>query len=478
MQKSRTVKTTLRSLFLGIVLGCLAHEDAHAATHRLPESLAYEALSDTVPFVFSPAPFEAVDFAPYWIDSPLSGVTLSLAENSIEWVRVAELVLVPRGRLRIDFPSGVVGSVESEGFFHLSNTKQGSMENGAIELPVALLGTATQYHLKVTVRKPGLEKPLVSRVGIRFKGERFPVEQRVLVDRTCSPSRFEWIEQSLSADEWVYIGCRFVVGWGEKHQVGSLETYVLWSSTRDAVLGGESSSLRWNEHSLEPILPGLYAMRLWSKPGYVSLMNGRELGGKEATPSKLQYRYSLSDRFHNGFLGAGVGPYDYQFASSETLSSGTRPLLTVYGGFFLSDPMRIVFFNATAFDRNYFSDTGLYLNLDQFTALDGHFAFKLLLGMHALAFPANGVNQTNFSLPQGFEASFKDLGGRNRNLLAGAFIYPKINDRSYYNVWVRWGSSRFFGEFNYIKWSELADEQLFECSSIGLSFGGHLWSFL
>jgi len=273
-----------------------------------------------------------------------------------------------------------------------------------------------------------------------------------------------------------------VVGWGDDHQVGSLETYVLRSTSGEPPSRGSSpQSFFLGGQRLPEIRPSVYALRLWSKPGKIEISSvpQKEVKGSESSGrTEVTLEYSLGKRFYNGFFGGGIGPYQYDFSGSQGSTSGIRPLLTLYGGYFLSEPMRIVLFNATSMDEHYFSDTGLYLSLDQFTGLDGHVAFKLLLGLHGLAFPTRLGPQLNFSLPQGFEFTLKDVGGRNRNVLAGAFLYPPINDRSYYNVWLRWGSSRFFGELNYIKWSEPYSGGITSSSSLGLTVGGHIWSFL
>jgi len=459
-------------------------ESAEGVIHRFPDSIALEALSDTVPFVFSPASLEASDFEPFWLDQEIPGVSLSLAKNSIEWVRVADLFLVPRGRLRLEVPKAEGGGLVSGGFSHVWASNDGT-DSGIIEVPVAFLGTSTGYFLSVElngVSVHGGQKNFSSRIGIRLKGKGIPKQERIMIDRACSPWGVRVDQVSLSSDEWIYIGCRMVVGWGDDHQVGSLETYILRSTTREnQSFDSIGKPLYLGMQRLQEIRPSVYALRLWSKPGKIRISSDTfedrsVASGVERTDFKLEY--FLGKRFYNGFFGGGIGPYQYEFSGSQGSTAGVRPLLTLYGGYFLSEPMRIVLFNATSMDRNYFSDTGLYLSLDQFTGLDGYVAFKLLLGLHGLAFPTGLGRQLNFSLPQGFEFTLKDVGGRNKNVLAGAFLYPPINDRSYYNVWLRWGSSRFFGELNYIKWSEPYSGGITSSSSLGLSVGGHIWSFL
>jgi hypothetical protein len=82
------------------------------------------------------------------------------------------------------------------------------------------------------------------------------------------------------------------------------------------------------------------------------------------------------------------------------------------------------------------------------------------------------------SAPQGFELVFRDFFATSRNLTFGAFLYPKIAGRTYYNTWIRWGSGAFFGEVNYIGWKEPHDNGYTETHSLGLSFGIPVWRYL
>jgi hypothetical protein len=81
------------------------------------------------------------------------------------------------------------------------------------------------------------------------------------------------------------------------------------------------------------------------------------------------------------------------------------------------------------------------------------------------------------SVPQGFEFIVRDLFARNRNLTAGAFVYPKISGRAYYNFWLRWGSPQVFGELNYIEWQEPHGDERTHSRALGVSFGAPILRF-
>jgi hypothetical protein len=73
---------------------------------------------------------------------------------------------------------------------------------------------------------------------------------------------------------------------------------------------------------------------------------------------------------------------------------------------------------------------------------------------------------------------FRDFLATNPNQTAGAVQYPAIARRSYYNVWLRWGSGAFFGELNFIAWKEPHAGGASESQSLGISFGTPVARFL
>jgi hypothetical protein len=133
--------------------------------------------------------------------------------------------------------------------------------------------------------------------------------------------------------------------------------------------------------------------------------------------------------------------------------------------------VRIVYFNATALHRRGYADNGLYLWLEQARMVDDRLSFNLLLGANMLVYSHDDRVEWRMTAPQGFELVYRDLFGRNRSGMLGAFLYPDLFDRSYYNVWLRWGSPQLFGELNYIHWKQPHADGVTSSTSIGVSFG-------
>jgi hypothetical protein len=76
-----------------------------------------------------------------------------------------------------------------------------------------------------------------------------------------------------------------------------------------------------------------------------------------------------------------------------------------------------------------------------------------------------------FSGPQGVEFIFRDLGLPRYNLGLGIFANPGIGDRTYYNAWLRYGTSSVFAEINYIAWKLQYNNERYFHRSVGLSVG-------
>jgi hypothetical protein len=77
------------------------------------------------------------------------------------------------------------------------------------------------------------------------------------------------------------------------------------------------------------------------------------------------------------------------------------------------------------------------------------------------------------SVPQGVELTYADFLARRHDLKMGGFVYP-VSGSSYYNVWVRWGRSNFFGEVNFISWQATDGGVSFFSRAVGFSLA---WPF-
>jgi hypothetical protein len=186
----------------------------------------------------------------------------------------------------------------------------------------------------------------------------------------------------------------------------------------------------------------------------------------------------LPDPLHAAFVGLGIGPYYYLYRDGPVELDATLPLLTLYAGYAFTPEVRLVYFNATAMHARWGSiDQGLYVWLEQARFVDDRVSLNLLLGANVLVYSHDDHAVGRLSVPQGFEFIVRDLFARNRNLTAGAFVYPKISGRAYYNFWLRWGSPQVFGELNYIEWQEPHGDERTHSRALGVSFGAPILRF-
>jgi hypothetical protein len=234
----------------------------------------------------------------------------------------------------------------------------------------------------------------------------------------------------------------------------TLEVYALWDNAGPDV---SLSGVRLTESR-----GALYVLRLASSPGHVTL---------EARGHALTLTYALPDALPSTFVGAGVGPYHYLLRDGERRADVVIPLVTIYAGYTFTPDVRIVYFNATAVHRRGYADNGLYLWIEQARMLDDRLSFNLLLGANALVYSHRDRLEWRLTAPQGFELVYRDLLMRNRSGMLGAVLYPDLFDRSYYNVWLRWGSPQLFGELNYIHWKQPHGTGVTSSTSVGISFG-------
>ena len=152
--------------------------------------------------------------------------------------------------------------------------------------------------------------------------------------------------------------------------------------------------------------------------------------------------------------------------------------MTLYSNFFVFETVRIVAFSATTVNSAFSTDLGIYLNQESLKTLDRRIVVNVMLGGHLLAYKAGNNGAFKLGAPQGFEITFRDALLKSHNFTVGAFVYPRIQGKEYLNLWVRWGTNGFFGEFNYIGWQEQLENGRAFSRSVGFCVGMPLVRFL
>ena len=430
---------------------------AQAQVSELPRSLARAALDDAQPFSFEPLSLRAEDFAlePDPAIAPAAGVRVRLVPGSLRWVRVSPFIVVPRALVSVEVSGAAGGVVRHAGFAHPLRARDG---RAVAELPVALIN-ARVMPLEVQARTAAGELRRAT-YRVRFT-PRAAQRGQVAFDSSCSPYGPRVLTGAPPADSFLYVGCRLVHGGAGDGTHATLELMlVLAHAGGDVRVEGVPASPRSEE---------LYTVRVAAGAQGVSLGARRQ---------RVALAFRIPPRLNDGFLGAGFGPYLHAYEEDGYALRGPVALLTVYAGYAFSASTRMVYFNATALQRRGFADNGFYLWLEQGRFVDQRMSFNLLLGANLLVYSRDLQPKVRLSVPQGFELIARDIFGRGRNMTFGAFLYPKLFEREYYNLWLRWGSAALFAEVNFIAWEEPGGRKGVRSQSLGLTFGTPILRFL
>jgi hypothetical protein len=433
--------------------GALAHETPW------PRSIVLEALTEPQALAFAPADFEARDFTVERISGAPS-IRARILPGSLRWVRTARWVVVPRAVLEVEARGASSGLVRYAGFSQpLERTPAGARA----EVPVVLL-SAPGYPVQARVVQDGVVQE--ARFVIRF-APRAHQRGQVLFDSACSPLGLRVARGSIPADSFLFVGCRTIRTAREDDTAATVELHLLFDHPRARLL--------LEGVALEPSVDSLYTVRTSARPSELRL----GFLDPPRPDHEIVLAHGVPETLPSGFLGLGVGPYRYEYSEGATSVDAQVPLITLYAGYSFSPTARLVYFNATAPHRKGSSDQGFYLWFEQGRYVDERLSVNLLLGANVLVYVHRSEAVARISVPQGFELIVRDLFGQNRNLTLGAFLYPRILGRSYYNLWLRWGPPQVFGELNYIEWEEPHGRAPpTRTRTFGVSFGGPLLRFL
>lgn len=431
---------------------------AQQPTWELPRSLITATLNESQPTAFAPADLSTGDFALDLGAHADPSIAAAIEPGSFEWVRVGNILVIGRAVVRVTARDASRGSVSYGGRVHAMSARApdaGVRVREAL-VPVALLA-GRQHPLRAQVWRDGVVH--TATFTLRF-APRAGHEGLVLFDSSCSPFGLDSARGSIPPDSLLYVGCKSVVTARDDHDSATLDLYLLWDQAPDVTIEYLPAS---------PMRDALYVQRVTGHSGKTTVASGN---------TRVDLAYRMPEPIHAGFFGLGIGPYYYQLQDDRLNVETSVQLLTLYAGYIVNPTLRVVYFNATAAHRYGSMDQGLYLSLEQFRVLDDRLSMNLLLGVNVLVHPRHAHFVGRLSAPQGFELVLRDFLARGKNLTAGAFLYPPIADRSYYNLWLRWGSRALFGEINFIQWQEPFDGGASKSLALGISVGVPVAGFL
>ena len=419
-------------------------------------ALVRAAISESAPSAWALDDTVVGDFRVEWEGAGLPEAVAELVPDSVEWVRLEDVVVVPRARLRIVFKHATTGHVVYAGTTHPLRQEE---TRAATELEVALF-SGPQQAIEVQLAGSAGAPATAARLWLRRKPHAKASPMHANIDHSCSPFGVTVVSPQSAGDDWFSVGCRRVYALGMFNRTQDLQMVVVWDNAGDDVeIGGASAPS-----------PGASIHRLSLAPGKGPVL-------LRSSKRKIELHYSLVAHPNYGMLGVGIGPYFYSFTGANEDLQALSPLVTVYGAYSMTDTTRIVAFGAVSLNEKIDTDIGLYLNYQSLRILDRRVSMNILLGAHLLAFVAKGQYQIRPSAPQGLEFIFRDAFLPGYNFLAGAFLYPPFADTAYGNVWVRYGNAAWFVEVNGIYWQEPFEGASLTSQNIGVSVGMPLVRF-
>ena len=382
-------------------------------------------LEEGAPGAGAPSDLSPRDFEVRWVGEPLPGVTVTLEAGRLQWLRVGGVVKVPRSRLVVTAEGAGGGTVLYAERLHPLVAHPGGHRAA---IPVLLLG-GEAHAVELRVRRG--EETRVGRVELAF-APRDGAGPGLRVDRSCSPYALE-VKGAPLTGAWGYVGCRLQTLEGAEERTTSLELALL--------LDGAGGQVQLGGVETPATSPSLWVLRL--PPGVGALTVGLP-GGASV---RLEYKAPVFPR--RAFVGVGVGPYAYSYRAPGIRETTGSPVVTLYGSYGLSQRARLVSFALLAPAEHPVGDLGLYLRRESFSLFDQRAQIAVFLGGHLGVFEHAGKLQPRLGLPQGAEFIWNDVGVRGAQVLGGGLLFPG-KERTYYNLWLRWGRAGGFLELNFL----------------------------
>lgn len=365
-----------------------------------------------------------------------------LRNDSIQWVRINDVLLTPRGRLAIYIQGDATK-------FHIryrgkSIAMQQRKGYAYLEFFVSLF-----QHDPIEIYKDG---KLFGHASFYAKSK--PKNTKTtLIDYSCA-------RKGISVEgldgEYISLGCRIHPAGKFGSEYPILEVY--WIAA--------------NYRLLDKSEPPYVSVFIKNAPAQISVINHK---GERRT---LKIEAKLAPRMHRLNVAYGFGPYVFDttykkdiFSRTEKLSTPVAPAFMLYFNFKMSDDASIRGFDAAVWKDSSFNNAGVYFANDVSLALDRKLTITTLIGMQYLYFKFDDdtptINEPIF--PQGVEFLYKHAFGIENYIISGGMFLSPSDLYDYQNLWVRWGKN-YFWELNYIYWGK----EEFTAKMWGLSIG-FLW---
>ena len=427
------------------------------------EDYLKETVEHTIAVAFPLTPIRVSSFE--WVPKEGQGLTpgnssnkirVTLVPSSLEWVRVTDELALPRAVTHVE--SDIPGAIEflDRTFFLYLNPKTKKYTTDFL-VPLVVDETMAWKFQPTDRGQHALSYFLTLKQNAPYS--------IFAVDPSCNPISLSVLvnKAAYPKGRTYFFSCRYAHQKPDDHRRLKVEIQVF--------SGKRSQSVTVNE---QPILS--------SSSGTVNFMMDFQAPNSkwvEADGNTFEIRTRIPPEVHYLNLGVGLGPYIFSQADYSGGKTGRlAPLLTLYGSFFFTEASRLVMFSATKLGSDTISDNGLYVNNESLRIIDRRLSVHLMLGLNYFMLHTPDGYGGRLGFPQGVELVIHDTFPYHLTVQAGAFIYPNINGKSYYNSWLRFGGRSLFGELNYISIRDNFRSQTVSSKAIGVSVGMPLGHFL
>lgn len=370
-----------------------------------------------------------------------------LVKKSFQWVRVRDVLLIPRGRISLY----ILGheSQFSVDYLDRSLHFQNKKAYAHSSFYVSLFNDQ-----KINIYKKG---KLAARISIKANNIAKKYKTH-LIDYSCSRNDVKF--KNLGG-EFLSAGCRTqrIGVFGKEKPM--LE--VLWSSSNWRLLDGTK--------------PPYIAVFLDNRPVKVKVKNHKN------EIREIEIHAKVPKRLHRINTAIGFGPYAFDTSyqsdledsdTREEKSEATAPALMLYYNYKINEEVSLRGFDAFVFKESKFNNFGAYFANDVGSAFDKKLTITTLIGMQHLyfSFDEDTKEISEHIFPQGIEAVYRNAFGIKNYVIGGGFFLSPSENIDYQNIWIRWGKG-FFWEVNYIYWGK----EEFSAKMWGLSIGLPLKGF-
>lgn len=361
-------------------------------------------------------------------------ISASLVKNSLQWVRLDQILLVPRVLIEVSF-SG------EENNYSISYAGQKIIPRFVPRKKIF----KAQLFISLFEAQPVAVFEGKKRVAIlRVLPKRGELRTSRLIDYSCAP--FD-VEVSGLEEDLVSVGCRMQRTGVFGEEKPFLEVYFT------------SAGYRLLDDSAPPYLVN------FDQSGLATTT----LHNHEGIISELKIKAHLEPRTHRLKLAAGVGPYWLSVKNKDgQREHQIAPTAMFYGNFTLNEKSSFRFFDSYTRNEATFHNWGSYFAWELAEFCDRRCLLTSLIGLQGVDYRYDSQSRTTSEviLPQGFEFVYlHPFGKENYKFSYGMFVSFSA-EYDYQNIWIRYGKKTFW-EINFIEWKR----GNLSASMLGLSFG-------